>query len=1042
MSREFGDDDRSSGLLAHRNTTFTDDSEYERIASGQAVRAIGAKPDFVHTPIGLESNVASLVDSSMVDESVLDYPGDSQVSPLESSRTMDEERSRGYRSSAKASVESHHRGFDEREDTPVSGSHQSREFAEEYEVDDYGNKIPRSKDRQSPTASETAITIPAMAAAAAALRAKSKGNQVSPEDEHVEGFVPAGLERNQSFKRRAMNGPGPLSSPTHTLDRLTVDYDDLQPKLGFRAVPDMDDPMPDAVPWDDESESMHHDHLEPGQITPRQHSPHHREQPTTGDEHSKGLAMPAAVAGAAAIATAAAMAHHSRQPSQEVVDDWHRSEKDQKRDTLLTNPYDDNSRPVVNLPGVADNLLPGGDHYDGGYPMGFGTDPAYTSRQAGKMPEIATGNDQGLDIHGDDDDPFVDADNPRHLSGMSQGMASPLYDGSTGGGIDRIESKDIIALMQHLMVRDAQRSARDTEILVTIVRSAAEMRNSFEDMKRMLADQEDVIITEVKDNTERTVQRAINGPRPFPGSGNRSSYQSGGSQVGTVMTDMPKKRSFFRKALKGLSTKGTDDLGRIEDMLMQLLVEVDVLKSQTAPGAASHHGAQSMDNLQPDARYEQDHGAYEQEEHAAAAAASHAAVPVSSRASGYDRRYSDNRISTVPEDDEDDYDHVGADEAMYQTKDDMLMIPTNNMSRRGGSLPPNLPTTMPAHAVPVAQASTSHDNTPQTEKTKKHKSSSSTSWFPKISRWSETTTSSVAQVFKRSSHAPKQEEVEIRSRSGSDLCDYDDNYARTDPYGEDKLHSGFSEPDLAHPENPAIKQASAKLQGLGLQPIARHTYHQPPPPAVGRDYHAMTPEDFKYKAHRDSTNLQHPQPRAGQAENFKAALESHAHEYNSPMSPKSVDWAGSATSLNRLPPNANQVSYSMAAHRQYWTTSPGMSNVVATAGPPRPPKEPLDQPVETAKAQKMTKLQKPHYRRDSGEAGSYGMSSGGETGSPRLENRLLSGALGTPTRRPSGPRAMTPRGSTAGIEEDMTRRPKRGRPSSNPSPPAMVNIRC
>jgi hypothetical protein len=29
-------------------------------------------------------------------------------------------------------------------------------------------------------------------------------------------------------------------------------------------------------------------------------------------------------------------------------------------------------------------------------------------------------------------------------------MGSPLYDASTGHGIDRIESKDIIALMQHV----------------------------------------------------------------------------------------------------------------------------------------------------------------------------------------------------------------------------------------------------------------------------------------------------------------------------------------------------------------------------------------------------------------------------------------------------------------------------------------------------------------------------------------------------------------------------------------------------------------
>ena len=62
------------------------------------------------------------------------------------------------------------------------------------------------------------------------------------------------------------------------------------------------------------------------------------------------------------------------------------------------------------------------------------------------------------------------AKHDRHVSGNSHGMTSPLYDAATGKGIDRIESKDIVALMDHLTVRDAQRNARDTEILVTLVR--------------------------------------------------------------------------------------------------------------------------------------------------------------------------------------------------------------------------------------------------------------------------------------------------------------------------------------------------------------------------------------------------------------------------------------------------------------------------------------------------------------------------------------------------------------------------------------------
>jgi hypothetical protein len=49
---------------------------------------------------------------------------------------------------------------------------------------------------------------------------------------------------------------------------------------------------------------------------------------------------------------------------------------------------------------------------------------------------------------------------------------------------------------------------------------------------------------------------------------------------------------------------------------------------------------------------------------------------------------------------------------------------------------------------------------------------------------------------------------------------------------------------------------------------------------------------------------------------------------------------------------------------------------------------------------------------------SYGSQYGG---SPKLENRNLSSALGVPSRRPSGPRAMTPKSA----EEDAAREERR-----------------
>ncbi|KAH8911816.1 hypothetical protein BR93DRAFT_942153 [Coniochaeta sp. PMI_546] len=1099
VSRGFDEDDRSvrSSGMDYGHVGYND-SEVSHADSGQAVRAVGANPQIVHPHIAiesLESNVASLVDGSMLDGSVLTnesggYGQNAGYSPRHSMATLEEERSHGHASPSKRSVESHHSHqsqqsrrdlVEERNATSVSGSQRSREFAEEYDVDDYGRKVPTSKYRQSPTASEAAITLPALTAAAAAIKAAQSRGKGPTVDEAVNEYEGAGVQRNKSFKERAMNGDGPLSPATrHVVDQ----YD--QPKMDFRAIPNFDDHIPEIGHWDDgesidDAGQQASGQAWSGNATPRQQTPaardlQHHEQHEDVDTHSvhekgsgHGLGLPE-VAAAAAIGAVAGMAttgNHSRQPSQEQDEEWHRTSDDRKRDTLVTNPYEGAS-PIVNIPGLND-IMPGqqgydnptyGEQYSIRSPLGHNPDEGYDSQEPNKTPDIHGANAKNIDFKPQPaqvDDPFYVTKHARHVSGMSHGMDTPFYDAATGAGIDSIESRDIIALMQHLMVRDAQRSARDTEILVTLVRAAADMRNSFEDIKRMLADTEDVIITEVKENTDKTVQRAINGPRPFPGSGARS-LQSGTMTV----DDLPaKKRNIFRRALKGLSGKGVNDLGRIEDMLNQLLTEVDVLKAQTVPGntSASNHGEHSYDNLQPEGAYEQDRG-YEPEGNAGTSTASHGSqsghlsIPQSRGASaklGYDRKFSDHRISTVPEDNEDDYDYQPADAHMHNSNPDMLMTPAVDV-QRGGSVPLATP---PRTAV-QAQASMSNENTPRTDKGKKHKSTSSTGWFgiPKISRWSETTTSSVAQAFRRGKKNDDDGNFQSPpSRSGSDLAHYDDEYGHTDPYGEDKLHSGFSEQDLAHEDDAQSGHRSPGVDDL-----------EPPPTIPAVAHYRMTPEDPKYKAHRDSLNLQHPQPRPGQTELFKATLESHAHEFDSPMSPRSAEWAGSATSLHRLPRNANRDSYGSAAdqagQQQYWTSSPAAGNLTATAGPPRPPKEPLDRSGSPAgltrgtppKSNRISKLAKnsplPYHSVESG----YGtMTHGAPTASyishghthsrdsqqsPKLENRNLSGALGVPSRRPSGPRAMTPKSpsrsaqsvqSASGVSEegDVERRRKR-----------------
>ncbi|OLN85538.1 hypothetical protein CCHL11_05828 [Colletotrichum chlorophyti] len=1028
----------------YRNSQYTEGSELGA-SHGQAVRGIVANPNIIHVPNGVESNVASLVDGSMLDQSVLttgsgyNYNRDSQVSygnesnvshgrdtnisyGKDSNVSYDDlskvqARSRDV-SPEKRSVADQREFFEQRERessrTPTSSRQsRSREFAGEYDLDEYGRKVvpvryknsPSTSARHSPTASEKAIALGAVGAAAAALKAAAKDKQQPTveevDEEHNDEWVPEGVSRNKSFKQRTMEGREPANTPAHSVDRLDLEE---QPKMGASAMPTFDNPMPEAGYFDDDaltnpslvreplggSDQGDRNHW-PGDVTPRQSDVGSYEPYETDKEGGHGLGMAAAGA-AVGAAAAAALAHHGH-GNQDPEDEWRRTSAERKRDTVITNPYDGAS--PVNDPDLLVARGLGGDDYGAPYHLGSPAgqknfDEGYISQGPIHSPNMQP-KGKAIMSFGDHaaEDPFYVPQHTRHLSGMSQGMASPLYDAATGNGIDNIESKDIIALMQHLMVRDAQRSARDTEILVTLVRSAAEMRNSFDDLKKLLANTEDVIIKEVQENTEETVKNVIGGPRPYPGSLPRSIKGFSGTSQNSTLDETTKKSNFFRKALKGLSTKGTNDLSRIEDMLMQLLSEVDTLKAQTVrPGMAS--GRPSYENLTPEMQYEQDRG-YEPEGQAGTSTTSHGSQSgVSSLAQSRGPSklaYEPNRISTVHEDNEEDYNGQDA----YGNQQGLL-TPGREFPR-GGSVPLSSP---PQPSV-TQNASLSNDNTPKTDKGKKHKSKGSSGWFPKISRWSESTATSVSKAFRGSGSSKREQEDEFLqhppSRSGSDLR-YDDRYPNE--YGSDQLHTGFSQQDLSAPN-----------RNLETIPPAPGTY--------------MTPEDPKYKAHRNSVNLQHPQPRQGQTERFKAALESQAYDYDTPMSPKSADWAGSATSLHRFPQqSSNRYSNgSGATGGEYWNSSP--------AGPPRPPKEPIDEANTPAKSNRISKLGSktsplPYQSVESGYGtgpGTHGTSN--YTGSPKLENRNLNGALGMPARRPSGPRAMTPKSA----EEEAAREERR-----------------
>ncbi|UKZ91026.1 uncharacterized protein TrAFT101_006022 [Trichoderma asperellum] len=952
-----------------RGTAYSEDSQMGQTAAGKAVRPIAANPNIIHPTIAAESAVASLIDGSMLDQSVLtgvySGAGDSNLSyddrlKLQSSRGASPDKRSGL---------DHQEYDDDRQPTPG----QSHGYME-YELDENGRKVPRTKYRQSPTSSEAAITAGAVGAAAAALKAAQERKQATVEDATDENYEPAGVFRNKSFKERAMEGWKPRNTPTHSLDRL--DYE-AAPQLDASSVPDQNNPMPEIGYIDSELQtnpSILNEDIAPGmwsgKATPTEYGqviPRSKSDEEMRDAHLNDAA------------------HLSREPSGE-VDEWRRTSAERKRDTLLTNPYEDAS-PIVN-PELNDNLLGSrGLGFSTGSP-GFKYDEGYMSNGPNRTPD-AEPKGKAINLAGPSkfmggEDPFYGSQGNRALSGMSQGMASPFYDASTGGGIDRIENKDIVALMQHLMVRDAQRSARDTEIVALLMNAAIEMRNSFRDLKELVQDTGDDVIFANSENTEK-LQKAINGPRPYPGP---RSVQS--ASVATVDDIAVKKKNLWKRALQGLSAKGTSDLTRIEDMLMQLLGEVDVLKTQTAPpisARVSTSGAgQSFDNLQPEGQYEHDKG-YEPEGNSTTSHGSQ------SQSQGQ-RKFSDHRIDTVPEhEDEYEYDHPTP--TAERTQIIPPMSPMDREMQRSGSVPPDGAQQVSDQGYHQPHSA---DNTPpRSDKGRKGKSSS-TSWLPKISRWSGTTASTVSKALRGNTKKDAKNEDMLQSRSGSSMASRDDLYP-LDTYGDDRLPGGFPEARLAPP----------------------HEIHQESSAPIVPNF--TTPEDPKYKAHRNSLNLMHPQPRTGQTERFRTALEHSAQDFDAPATPRSADWGGSVNSLGRLNGNTNERYGNEGG--DYWPAALQQQG----SAPARPPKEPMNGSAQqtSPRSTRISALQKGSPLGPQGYESGYGSGTGTHPSqynstSPKPENKNLNAALGIPSRRPSGPRAMTPKSPDDVAREERRRK--------------------
>ncbi len=482
-----------------RMTNYTDDSteapRVDHVATGQNVKGLGAIPDYVTTPVGVESAVASLVNASELTSDSRYSNNNGQYDRRGSHASFEDGSERHFTSRGNSPTKNDPARDQEYHGSDHGSSSQQNSPSKypEYELDEDGRKIAMPVYRSSHPA-EKAIAASAVAAVLAGRNKQSAADQIHYHDR----LEDTGAPLHRSFKERAMDGHGQIPSPRSSISAISEAASHEQTKMGISGIPDLNDPMPEIGYGDEDSDVMTNPSIIQGPIggvseTNRDHWPAEATPPqqqyeittSTRDHHSDAnlkaaeAALVGAAIGAGGAAALANRASHSREPSQDHDEEWQRTSGERKRDTLVTNPYEGTS-PIAAIGGGLDRDLLGQGGYQGlndGFmptklnyqnerPPPSPRDEGYISsapnnaRSAGVLTPEPRSKGVGFldeDIGGAADvlnggDPFYTPNHARHLSGMSHGMGSPIYDSATGNGIDRIQSKDIVALMDHVSI--------------------------------------------------------------------------------------------------------------------------------------------------------------------------------------------------------------------------------------------------------------------------------------------------------------------------------------------------------------------------------------------------------------------------------------------------------------------------------------------------------------------------------------------------------------------------------------------------------------
>ena len=383
---------RNSTIDVRHMTNYTDDSMdapyLDKVTAAQEVHGMGANPEYIHTPLAVESAVASLHDPSVL--SFRSRPGD------------------------KAYTES------------LKDEHYEQSASDEGPV---------------------------------------KGLGLKTSVHYSDGQIEKHNERSPSSQRSYRGDQHFMAdSPRQSIAR-SLDEREEHVATGISALPLPDDPMPEiGHGLDSDSDLNTNPSIIQGPIggLPQDNRDHWPYQPTP--PHSKGeftsksneqSAHESLRAAAGGFLNVAAIASRDRVS----LDQQNKSQGVSTKSDSRPASMDHNSQGVNHDFGairesyISNQSIPTPPMAkDEGYVS------AHHPRSPGQTPELKSrdmGTYDGNDISGFDglmgeEDPFTGKAHTRHLSSNSHGMPSPLYDSATGGGMDRIQSKDIVALMDHV----------------------------------------------------------------------------------------------------------------------------------------------------------------------------------------------------------------------------------------------------------------------------------------------------------------------------------------------------------------------------------------------------------------------------------------------------------------------------------------------------------------------------------------------------------------------------------------------------------------